>query len=62
MIVRRAQDANDTLIVIDATNNDAAWYGLTAEVSEHIRQNWNRQTAVVSRYQSALDHARRRSP
>ncbi len=49
-IVRRAQDSNDTLIVIDATNNDAAWYGLTTEVSEHIRQNWNRQTAGVSRY------------
>lgn len=48
--MRRKQDSNDTLIVIDATNNDAAWYGLTTEVSEHIRQNWNRQTAVVSRY------------
>lgn len=49
-IVRRVQDANDTLIVIDATSNDAAWYGLTTEVSEHIRQNWNRQTAGVSRF------------
>jgi uncharacterized protein (DUF427 family) len=25
-IVRCAQDSNDTLIVIDATNNDAVWY------------------------------------
>ena len=31
-IVRRAQDSNDTLIVIDPTNNDAAWYGLTTWV------------------------------
>lgn len=48
--MRRAQDSNDTLIVIDAVNNDAAWYGLTTEVTEHIRQNWNRQAAGVSRY------------
>lgn len=48
--MRRAQDSNDTLIVIDATNIDAAWYGLTTEVSEHIQQNWNRQTAGVTRY------------
>lgn len=40
----------DTLIGVDATNNDAAWLGLTTEVSEHIRQNWGRQTAGVSRY------------
>lgn len=49
-IVRRAQDTNDTLIVIDATNNDASWYGLSAEVSEHVQKHWNRQTAGVSRY------------
>lgn len=49
-IVWRAQDANDTLIVIDATTSDAAWYGLSTEVSEHIQKHWNRQTAGVSRY------------
>jgi hypothetical protein len=49
-IVRRAQDANDTLIVIDATNNDASWYGIDKTVSDHMQQNWNRQTAGVSRY------------
>lgn len=48
-IVWRAQDANDTLIVIDATTSDAAWYGLSTEVSEHIQKHWNRQTAGVSR-------------
>lgn len=26
-IVRRAQDTNDNLIVVDATNSDAAWFG-----------------------------------
>lgn len=49
-IVWRAQDANDTLIVIDVTSDDAAWYGINTEVSEHIRKHWNRQTAGVSRY------------
>ena len=49
-IVRRAQDSNDTLIVIDATNNDAAWYGLTTEVSEHVRPTWWSQLAGVSRH------------
>ena len=49
-IVRREQDSNDSLIAIDATNNDAAWYGLSTEVSEHIQKQWNRQSAGVSRY------------
>ena len=49
-IVRRAQDTNDTLIVIDATNNDAAWYGLDQKVSDFLQQNWNKRTADVSRY------------
>lgn len=49
-IVRRAQDTNDTLIVIDTTNNDAAWYGLDQTVSDFMQQNWNKRTAGVSRY------------
>jgi hypothetical protein len=49
-IVRRAQDANDTLIVIDASNNDAAWYGLDQTVSDFLMQNWNTRTAGISRY------------
>jgi hypothetical protein len=48
--VRRAQDANDKLIVVDATNNDACWYGLDQTVAEHVQRNWNRQPASVSRY------------
>jgi hypothetical protein len=49
-LVRRAQDSNDTLIAIDATNNDAAWYGLDQKVSDYLQQNWNKRTAGVSRY------------
>ena len=49
-IVRRAQDANDTLIAIDATNNDASWYGIGQEVTQFLQRTWNRQTAGVSCY------------
>ena len=35
-------DANDKLIVIDATNNNAAWYNLNVEVAQYIKNNWNR--------------------
>ena len=35
-------DQNDTLIVIDATNNNASWYNLSNEVSEFIKDNWNK--------------------
>lgn len=49
-IVRRAQDNNDTLIVVDASNNEASWYGITDEVSHFIQRNWNRLPAGTSRY------------
>ncbi len=49
-IVRRAQDTNDSLIVVDATNNDASWFNISHEVSEFIKQNWNRQAYAVNRY------------
>ncbi len=48
-IVRRAQDTNDSLIVIDATNNDASWYNLDQDVSKFIQQQWT-QRAAAGRY------------
>ena len=45
-IVRRAQDANDSLIVVDATNNDAAWFGISSEVSEFMQKNWQQRAAM----------------
>lgn len=39
-IVRRAQDANDSLIVIDTVGNDAAWFNLDSKVSEFLQQSW----------------------
>jgi hypothetical protein len=41
-IVWAAMDKNDSLIVVDATNNNAAWYGLSQEVAEYIRNHWNK--------------------
>jgi hypothetical protein len=33
-------DNNDTLIVIDASNEDAAWQNLSDDVGKHIQNNW----------------------
>ncbi|MCA9232577.1 MAG: hypothetical protein KDA57_18150 [Planctomycetales bacterium] len=49
-IVRRAQDANDSLIVIDATNNDASWFNIDQKVGEFMQQHWNQRAAAASRY------------
>lgn len=33
-------DRNDSLIVIDTTNNSVSWQGLSDEVANHIKNNW----------------------
>lgn len=33
-------DRNDKLIVVDATNNNAAWHNLGDEVSNFIKDQW----------------------
>ncbi len=33
-------DANDKLIVVDATNNSAAWHNLSDEASAYIKDQW----------------------
>ncbi len=33
-------DSNDSLIVIDSTNNGAAWHGLSVEIANFIRDQW----------------------
>lgn len=35
-----AMDARDTVYVVDATNNVAAWHNLTEKVSSHIKDQW----------------------
>jgi len=39
-VVWAAMDANDSLIVVDATNNNASWQNLTPEVSKFIKDHW----------------------
>lgn len=34
-------DRNDSLIVIDTTNNTAAWQGMNPKVAEHIQNCWS---------------------
>ena len=35
-------DRNDSLIVIDASNNSASWQNLSDEVAKHIQEQWSR--------------------
>jgi hypothetical protein len=35
-------DANDSVNVVDATNNGAAWQNLNSEASEYIRDQWSK--------------------
>lgn len=37
-----SMDNNDSLIVINASKNDAHWYGVSDEVSRHLRNFWNK--------------------
>src|SRR5207248_9283910 len=39
-IVWAAMDNNDSLIVVDATNNNAAWHNLDPQVSKFIKDHW----------------------
>lgn len=38
--VGKAMDANDSLYVVDSTNNDAAWRNVSTEVSDFIIGRW----------------------
>ncbi|MCF7419275.1 hypothetical protein [Escherichia coli] len=39
-IVRKSMDADDKLIVVDASNNVASWFNLSAEVANFIKEQW----------------------
>jgi hypothetical protein len=39
-IVWAAMDPNDSLIVVDATNNNTYWYNLDPQVSQWIKDWW----------------------
>lgn len=36
-------DPNDTLYVVDARKNEAAWKNLSPAASDHIKRNWSAQ-------------------
>jgi len=35
-------DKNDTVYVVDSTNNSAAWQNLSTEVSQYIKDSWHK--------------------
>ena len=35
-------DRNDSLVVVDASNNEAAWYGLSDKAANYIKTQWIR--------------------
>lgn len=39
--VWEVMDVNDTVYVVDAKNNEAAWQNLSDEVSQFIQNKWN---------------------
>lgn len=41
-LVWAAMDKNDSLIVVDATNNNAVWYNLDPQVSQFIKDRWHK--------------------
>ncbi len=43
--VRRSMDANDSLIVVDSTNDQAFWYNLSPEVANLLLEKWTSQAA-----------------
>lgn len=48
-IVWKVMDQNDTLIVVDATHNDACWYNVSDEVSEFIQNKWRQNSFAYQR-------------
>lgn len=41
-IMWAAMDANDSVIVIDSTNNSASWKNISDEVGEYIINHWRK--------------------
>ncbi|HEY0922448.1 hypothetical protein [Rheinheimera pacifica] len=38
--IRAKQDSNDSLVVINAANNEAYWYNIPEDVAKHIQSQW----------------------
>jgi len=35
-------DRNDSLFIVDTTNNNAAWQNLNEKVSDHVKDQWHK--------------------
>lgn len=46
--IKTALDENDTLYIVDSTNNDAYWFNLEPEVAAAIQQNWSYALGISS--------------
>jgi hypothetical protein len=42
----RVIDANDSVYVVDSTNNNAAWKNISPEAAQYIRDHWHSLAAV----------------
>jgi hypothetical protein len=45
-VIVRALDSNDSVYVIDATNNNGAWHNISDESSKFIREIWVARAAA----------------
>jgi len=38
--LRKQMDGNDSLIVVNASSNNAVWYGVGKSASDYMKENW----------------------
>lgn len=41
-IVKEKADGNDSIIVMDTSNNSAYWVNISEEVTKHMQDQWNK--------------------
>lgn len=46
-VIARALDGNDSVFVVDASTNEAAWNGLSDEVSKFVKDHWYSSPATL---------------
>lgn len=44
--LKRVIDSNDSLYIVDSTNNESAWCNLDSKVSEFLQQNWHAKSGL----------------
>lgn len=46
--LQRVIDSNDSVYVVDSTNNEAAWFNVAPKVADFLQQNWPAQSGLRS--------------